>query len=230
MVLSTPALGGAWAEIWDRYPVQADLIQITNGLPTRGDEHKYLWLRQILSHIESPLFHAELVKKDSHLPGGRRPYRKGWHQGIDLYPLQGWKNLEIHSAAEGLVIRSDLDYIELTVLERQKLLQGQPVEGPTVPEDLDVLHGRQVWLLHKGGVVTRYSHLSAVCPRIFRGQWLERGEIIGLMGNSGTDSAAKGGKAGVHLHFEIHTNQGPFWEGLNKNQAEKIIGEILKRQ
>lgn len=230
MFLSTPVLGGAWAEIWDRNPVQADLIQITNGLPTRGDEHKYLWLSQFLSHIESPLFHTSLVKKDSHLPGGRRPYRKGWHQGIDLYPLLGQEYLEIHSAAEGLVIRSDFDYVELTVLQRKQMLLRQPAEGPTVPADLDVLHGRQVWLLHKGGVVTRYSHLSAVCPRIFRGQWLERGEIIGLMGNSGTASASKGEKAGVHLHFEIHTNQGPFWEGLSKNQAKDIISEILKRQ
>lgn len=139
-------------------------------------------------------------------------------------------NLEILSAAEGLVIRSDFDYIELTVLQRNQLLQGQPVAGPTVPSDLDILHGRQVWLLHKGGVVTRYSHLSAVCPRIFRGQWLERGEIIGLMGNSGTAAASKGGKGGVHLHFEIHTNEGPFWEGLNKSQAKDIISEILKRQ
>lgn len=230
MASSAPVLGGAWAEIWDRNPVQADLIQITSGLPNHGNEPKYLWLRQILSHIKSPLFHTSLVKKDSHLPGGRRPYRKGWHQGVDLYPLHGQANLEILSAAEGLVIRSDFEYIELTVLQRNQLLQGQPIAGPTDPSDLDILHGRQVWLLHKGGVVTRYSHLSAVCPRIFRGQWLERGEIIGLMGNSGTAAASKGDKAGVHLHFEIHTNEGPFWEGLNKSQAKDIISEILKRQ
>lgn len=55
-------------------------------------------------------------------------------------------------------------------------------------------HGRQVELQHAGGVITRYSHLSAIV--VEPGAIVERGDPIGLAGSSGLST-------GTHLHFEF---------------------------
>lgn len=229
LALSTTVPAHPWAAFWDRKPVQSDLVQISVGLSFHGDEVRYLGMSQILSHLGSPLLQTALLRKDSHLPGGERPYRRGWHQGMDLYPLEVEADIEVFAAAEGLVLRSDHEYVELLENERSLMLRRQPPEGPTLPEDLDRLHGRQVWILHASGVVTRYSHLVSVSGDIFRGQWVARGELLGLMGNTGTAAAADKRQGGVHLHFEIHTQSGPFWQGLNQAQVQGLIEEILRR-
>ena len=55
-------------------------------------------------------------------------------------------------------------------------------------------HGLHVEVDHADGVVTRYSHLSMVLT--CRGTRVERGDPIGLAGNTGRST-------GPHLHFEV---------------------------
>jgi murein DD-endopeptidase MepM/ murein hydrolase activator NlpD len=55
-------------------------------------------------------------------------------------------------------------------------------------------HGRQVEVRHAGGLVTRYSHLSAVL--VEPGARVDRGDPVGLAGSSGAAT-------GTHLHFEL---------------------------
>ncbi len=57
--------------------------------------------------------------------------------------------------------------------------------------------GQRVTILHSNGVVSYYGHLSAI--NVVPGQKVNRGEIIGYIGNTGYTI----GMTGCHLHFEV---------------------------
>jgi len=59
------------------------------------------------------------------------------------------------------------------------------------------MFGKVVEIDHGYGILTLYAHLSDFMVR--RGQTVKRGQVIGLMGNTGLSS-------GVHLHYEVHLN------------------------
>ncbi|MBP5612106.1 MAG: M23 family metallopeptidase, partial [Bacteroidales bacterium] len=50
---------------------------------------------------------------------------------------------------------------------------------------------------HGNGYLTHYAHLSRIIVRV--GQTVKRGQVIGLVGNTG-------GTSGPHLHYEVHKN------------------------
>ena len=60
--------------------------------------------------------------------------------------------------------------------------------------------GRSVFIAHGFGVTTVYGHLSRI--NVTPGQRVERGSIIGLVGNSGRST-------GYHLHYEVQVNGEP---------------------
>jgi len=55
-------------------------------------------------------------------------------------------------------------------------------------------YGREIELLHPGGEVTRYGHLSQLL--VEPGLRVGRGDPLGLVGNTGVST-------GPHLHFEV---------------------------
>jgi murein DD-endopeptidase MepM/ murein hydrolase activator NlpD len=55
-------------------------------------------------------------------------------------------------------------------------------------------HGRTVVIDHDGGFRTSYSHLAQTL--VHAGSWVQGGEAVGLLGNSGRST-------GPHLHFEV---------------------------
>jgi murein DD-endopeptidase MepM/ murein hydrolase activator NlpD len=60
--------------------------------------------------------------------------------------------------------------------------------------------GKMIMIEGSRGWATLYAHLSAV--QVKEGQKVRQGEVIGGMGRTGRAS-------GVHLHFEIRSQQGP---------------------
>ncbi len=58
-------------------------------------------------------------------------------------------------------------------------------------------YGNLIVIDHAYGIESRYGHLSAF--RVQRGQFVKRGELIGLVG-------ATGRATGPHLHYEIRVN------------------------
>ena len=146
----------------------------------------------------------EVPSEPELLPGSAREYRGGFHEGID-FPLS--MNMPVAAAKAGKIIRIDSDYAEWSVEEQ---IAGEDVGfklGYTPETILDKLRGRQVWIDHGHGVVTRYAHLSSV--ELFSvGSIVEQGTIIGRVGNSGT-------KAGPHLHIEVRVGQGYLGDGLS---------------
>jgi len=67
--------------------------------------------------------------------------------------------------------------------------------GTVVIQNYDKGSGRYVLLEHGNGFRTKYSHLKK--SLVQKGDTVERGQIIGLVGNSGRST-------GPHVHYEIH--------------------------
>ena len=63
-------------------------------------------------------------------------------------------------------------------------------------------YGNTVVLRHTPDLETLYGHLHTVAPRIKVGQSVERGDILGYMGQSGRAT-------GVHLHYEVRVDGKP---------------------
>ncbi len=81
---------------------------------------------------------------------------------------------------------------------------GKPVKATadgvvTKTEEYGSL-GRSVYVAHGFGVTTVYGHLSRI--NVTPGQRIERGAILGLVGNTGRST-------GYHLHYEVQLNGQP---------------------
>ena len=138
------------------------------------------------------------------LPGSARDYRGGYHEGVD-FPLSF--GMPVYAAKAGKIVRIDLDYTEWSVDEQIAAEDVGFKLGYTPAPILDKLRGRQVWIDHGHGVVTRYAHLDSV--ELFSvGSIVEQGTLIGHVGNSGI-------KAGPHLHIEIRIGDSYLGDGLS---------------
>jgi murein DD-endopeptidase MepM/ murein hydrolase activator NlpD len=81
---------------------------------------------------------------------------------------------------------------------------GQPIwaakEGRVIYAGRRGGYGNTVVVQHEGTVATLYAHLSSIGAS--EGDWVEQGEVIGLMGSTGWST-------GPHLHFEVRVDGVP---------------------
>lgn len=61
------------------------------------------------------------------------------------------------------------------------------------------VYGNLVQLEHNDGAVSFYAHLESIDPTIFSGAYVRRGQVLGIIGNTGNST-------GPHLHFEVRRN------------------------
>jgi len=170
-----------------------------------------------------PIAGACLPDLPSLWPGAPRPYRHGIHEGVDFYPGHSCvpigRGTPVRAAAAGVVVRADHDYRPLTAEELSELLSRTAAQGYTDPQALDRFRGRQVWIDHGGGVVTRYAHLDAIAPGIEVGTPVEQGQVIGYVGNTGTPEEVTAPDTEFHLHFEIRVGDVYLGQGLPPAEA-----------
>ncbi|MET0735557.1 MAG: M23 family metallopeptidase [Microbacterium sp.] len=103
---------------------------------------------------------------------GRGLWDSGYHQGVDLLAPKG---TPIYAAAAGVVRVSQESY-----------------GGYGVAITIDHVIGGQ-------RVSTLYGHMTYGSRQVVSGQTVEAGQLIGLVGSTGSSSAN-------HLHFEVHVN------------------------
>ncbi len=174
-----------------------------------------------------PIADACISRHEGHLPGANRAYRNdGVHEGLDFYEWASCVLIDeftpILAAKDGLVIRADLDYIDITPADWARF-EAANWEGEEI---LDELRGRQVYIDHGRGVVTRYAHLSAIAQGIAVGVRVQQGQVIGFAGESGQREVYTD-ENDVHLHFEIRVGDGWLGQGATPEQGRELYLEAF---
>jgi len=152
------------------------------------------------------------------LPGAPRDYRAGIHEGIDFPAPIGTPVL---AAASGTVTRVDVSFLDWTREQQDIALYEALQVGYTSAATLDRIRGRQVWIDHGKGLVTRYAHLSAVEPLVV-GQKIDAGALIGQVGSSGYP------QGGPHLHFEVRVGDDFFGDGLSGDALVRAVSRLFR--
>ena len=170
-----------------------------------------------------PIAGACITEFEGHLPSAERAYRNhGVHEGLDFYEWASCTRVdygtEILAAKAGVVIRADLDYVEITPADWDRFIAA----GWEGEEILDELRGRQVWIDHGRGVVTRYAHLSVIAEGIALGVEVRQGQLIGYPGESGQQEVYANPGTDIHLHFEIRVGDGWLGQGESPQAARQL--------
>jgi len=173
---------------------------------------------QLLSGFLIPLEGIDVPDEEQYLPNSPRAYRAGYHEGIDFPVPTGTPVL---AAKAGTIVRIDSVFVDWTPDEEQAAFDEALALGYTPSATLDRIRGRQVWIDHGEGIVTRYAHLSAVAP-LRVGDLVTQGEVIASVGNSGYP------EGGPHLHFEIRVGDDFYGDGLPLPQLRYALSAAFR--
>lgn len=180
-----------------------------------------------------PVPDATISSRAAHWPNARRAYRNGTHEGFDFYDgaVSGTTTITygtpIVSVADGVVVRADHDYAEMDQATYDAIIAEANRVMSTPDEILDQLRGRQVWIEHAGGFVTRYAHLSGIPDAVTVGASVAQGQVIGLTGNSGTIDGVERTEHDPHPHVEIWRGPTYLGQGLEPAEIFALAGQVF---
>ncbi|MCD5413999.1 MAG: M23 family metallopeptidase [Clostridiales bacterium] len=184
---------------------------------------------ELFAFLNSPIENASVTTASGRLPNASRSYRNGIHEGIDYYGFAFGTN--VVAAADGIVIRVDHDFKEMTLEEYNEVIKISHEADITPEKKLDKLRGMQVWIEHQNGIITRYAHLDSVASDLKVGQTIKEGFIVGGIGNSGTKNSVVGkilsSSGAQHLHFEIWLGDVFLGKDLPYEDVLRIYVEVL---
>jgi len=212
---------------------QPTIQEIIEAGPTlQGPQPHDTALLQTLRGLSSPIEGATVTSRDFQMPGAPRHYRLGVHEGIDFYSntvgVTVNRNTPVHAIADGVVIRALTDYQPLTAAQSDAWVVESIRLGYTPPEVLDGYRGRQVWIDHGGGMVSRYAHLGSIEAGIVEGAEVTRGQVIARVGNSGTPGSVNSETYDVHLHLELWVGDHFVGQFLRPIEAREWLERILR--
>jgi len=180
-----------------------------------------------------PIDAACLSEFEGHQPSSPREYRNGIHEGLDFYSWASCRRIDRSTAAlaakAGTVIRIDHLYLEITAAQFEEATDpaNSLAEESRQELYLNQLRGRQVWIDHGAGVVTRYAHLSAVAAGLDVGDVVRAGEVVAFIGESGQIEVITAPGTDLHLHFEIRVGDEFLGEGLAPQEARSLYLEAF---
>jgi murein DD-endopeptidase MepM/ murein hydrolase activator NlpD len=178
-----------------------------------------------------PIEGACLPESDLLMPNAPRNYRSGVHEGVDFYAVDNCVTIETDTRAlavkDGTVIRADHGYHDLTPDELASANATIAAGDPHAFEVLDLFRGRQVWIDHGHGIVTRYAHLGGIPPEVQVGVRVRRGDVVGYIGDSGTPESISSPDTEVHLHWEFRVGDSFLGEGLAPEDVRAIYEALF---
>jgi len=160
--------------------------------------------RRTLSGLALPIAGAAVPTDPELLPNAPRDFRAGWHEGIDFPADAG---TPVRAVAAGTIVRIDREFTDWTRDEEEAALARAVGLGYTPSATLDRIRGRQVWIDHRNGIVSRYAHLSTVAD-LRVGDAVQAGTSVGSVGSTGFP------EGGPHLHLEIRLGTSYLGDGL----------------
>ena len=183
------------------------------------------------ARLTIPLQGAHLPDNDNNLPSAPREYRKGVSQGFVFTGVDAGISviygMPVVAASDGEIVKLDVNFKEMTQPEYNKLLEG--IKNGASENDLTKLRGRQIWIKHSDGTITRYCHLSKINESISFAAPIKRGQVIGFVGNSGTLEGIRGSRGNARLLFEVWSSDGHFFgENLKPAEVRLNAGKLLK--
>ena len=162
-----------------------------------------------------------LPKGDQLMPNAPRDYRQGVHEGVDLYPSDNCttigKGTPVIAAKDGVVVRADHEYTDLNAASLARIMAD-----PTSESSFDAFRGRQVWVDHGAGVITRYCHLLGVEAGIVPGTRVKAGQLIAFVGETGTPESVVNPGHEYHLHWELRIGDSYLGKGLSKDEVRRL--------
>lgn len=188
------------------------------------------------SDLVVPIRGTTFSLSEKHLPGAPRDYRAGGHQGFDFSNGQSARPLAndepIVAIADGEIIRIDHDYEPPEPAPLAYYSQLTDEVGFIADYALDRLRGRQIWIRHEDGHISRYAHLSGVHPELQPGDLVEQGQAIGLMGNTGIPATEDQLDPNPRLHLELWTADGARYLGQDRTPLEthQLLASIFGRE
>jgi murein DD-endopeptidase MepM/ murein hydrolase activator NlpD len=178
-----------------------------------------------------PVAGACLPTADLLMPNAPRDYRNGVHEGVDFYPGSSCafvqRGTEVLAMYAGTVIGADLDYRDITAQQVADLAALTAKQGFSDPATLDIYRGRQVWVDHGNGVVTRYCHLSSIATGLRVGTRVRMGDVLGGVGESGTPEFITAPGTEMHLHAEVRVGDSFLGAGLALDVVRSLYAQLF---
>lgn len=175
---------------------------------------------------------ACLPQSDNLMPNAPREYRGGLHEGVDFYGIDNCVAIPPRTPAvaakAGTVLRADHDYHDLTPGELAAANERIANGGANDFEVVDLFRGRQVWIDHGKGIVTRYAHLGGIPADIVEGTQVTQGQTVGFIGDSGTPESIANPGAEVHLHWELRAGDSFLGEALPAADVRAIYEGLFQ--
>jgi murein DD-endopeptidase MepM/ murein hydrolase activator NlpD len=117
-----------------------------------------------------------------------------------IMPTQGWLTSAFSRMRQHPILHTARAHEGIDVTAPA----GSPIEAPAAGRvtkaGWEAGYGNVVTIDHGYGIETKFAHASKILAQ--RGQRVERGQRIALVGNSGLAT-------GPHLHYEVHVNGRP---------------------
>ncbi|WP_257008141.1 M23 family metallopeptidase [Bacillus sp. FJAT-45350] len=205
------------------------------GPPTNFDFDSWDADRMVeyLSFLQKPIKNAQVSTLPNHLPGAKRLYRNGYHEGLDWYDFASGGNISsetpIYAMGEGKVVRADHDYEEYPTAEvRNEDLKLTAALKETPEYIFDRLRGRQVWVQYDNGIMSRFAHLSHIPEEVKVGDKVNDETVIGFVGNSGTSGAVNQDDTELHLHQDLLIYGELFWKPLSQEEVHDVLVRVFK--
>jgi len=171
----------------------------------------------------------------SHLgvfPGARRLYRYGIHAGVDFFNGAGNKvvmGTPALAADRGKIIRIDHNFKDMDAPTFNRVMSQCARDHTTSDHNEDLFRGCQVWIDHGNRMVTRYAHLDRINAKLKKDMFVNRGDIVGFIGVSGTGQNLPGKAKYPHLHFEIWLDGHYVGYGLTPGETLGVYEDIFGR-
>lgn len=189
---------------------------------------------EIMDVLERPIKGAQIDTIPTHLPGAKRPYRNGVHEGMDWYgfstgvPMN--EQTKVFAMSDGVVVRADHQYNSYSSKEERNRDLGIAARVGFTPDYiLDRLRGRQVWIQYENGLQARFAHLDKIPEDLKVGDGVTADTLIGYVGNTGTSGDVKGDRSELHLHLDLLYRGELFWKGLSEKEIEKVLKTVFTK-